>query len=487
MRKTPKAPSDIDNWVIDPPTSNNSVPSIARNEGYGMMLRREAEGINGTSQPISSISGTLYTDKAFVRCAVILSILFILVAVLIASSGTARRFIIKCLDGMGRKSRFIRDPIERKTTMVFVVLLLGSIVTCLYIIGIYYYKEAAPWSAAASFLNTCKEEKEIGNPIGEECEKYLGKELKPKPTLSRRLKFAMEIAISLIVLVVLIGALLVLRRLNKVNMAIKVASDVHSYSRTSSIRARSRPRPAENPDIDSMSVDPLMMTGSEIASARPGSYQSAPQSSAHEISASPPSFKRVLVTRPLSSSWVHSPPHTHYPLGYKPVATSDLSSSNSSASYRNPALESTPPVAQTDRGYFDIPVRLYRNSRSSFARRPSQHGRNWSTASDESGVALSAASSRPAELDADPEEERKSSLRGALQQLGMGRIVSRRRSTSPRLGHIPEAGESCHQVDTAGMSLTDTQLKDPEAGLSNSQLREMTMFEANPYIRDENR
>jgi hypothetical protein len=57
--------------------------------------------------------------------------------------------------------------------------------------------------------------------------------------------------------------------------------------------------------------------------------------------------------------------------------------------------------------------------------------------------------------------------------------------TSPRLGHIPEAGESRDHIDVApqpppGMSgLTGTQLR--EAGLSNSQLREMTLFEHGPY------
>jgi len=55
--------------------------------------------------------------------------------------------------------------------------------------------------------------------------------------------------------------------------------------------------------------------------------------------------------------------------------------------------------------------------------------------------------------------------------------------TSPRLGHIPEAGESHDNITAAphpGMTgLTGTRLR--EAGLSNSQLREITLFEYGPY------
>jgi len=56
--------------------------------------------------------------------------------------------------------------------------------------------------------------------------------------------------------------------------------------------------------------------------------------------------------------------------------------------------------------------------------------------------------------------------------------------TSPRLGYIPEAGESRDNITLVephpGISgLTGMQLR--EAGLSNSQLREMTLFEHGPY------
>lgn len=54
---------------------------------------------------------------------------------------------------------------------------------------------------------------------------------------------------------------------------------------------------------------------------------------------------------------------------------------------------------------------------------------------------------------------------------------------SPGLGHIPEAGESRQQVDVIGpVGLPGTRLR--EAGLSNSQLREMTMTEQNLYVEE---
>jgi hypothetical protein len=296
--------------------------------------------------------------------------------------------------------------------------------------------------------------------------------------------------------IILVVAFFILRRLNT---AIKATSDRQSRTRTSSSGPRSgppRPRnPRETPDIDidTMSVDPLMMVGSEVGSVRHKSYQS--ESTIHEVEASPPTFMSPFSPR--------SPPHTHYPRGYNPVAPSESAHSNASSAYRNPSLESTPPMTQTGRGYFDVPLRPERNSQGSLGRRPSLHGRNWSNASEESEV--SAASSGPVELDAGAEPARKSSIQGALQRLGMGRLGSRKRSadtpvltggptsnipdwtspTSPRLGHIPEAGESHHQVDSAGLGmggLTGVQLR--EAGLSNSQLREMTMSEQNPYIQE---
>ncbi|TVY84862.1 hypothetical protein LSUE1_G001312 [Lachnellula suecica] len=286
-------------------------------------------------------------------------------------------------------------------------------------------------------------------------------------------------AVTFLVIILAI-AFFILRRLNT---AIKAASDART--RTSSSGPRSgRSRPRETPDIDAMSVDPLMITGSEAGTERHHSYQSS-KNSAFEVEAnSPPSFSHPFSPR--------SPPHTHYPRGYNAVASSDSPYSNSSSGggYRNPSLESTPPMTQTNRGYFDIPLRAERGSQGSLNRRPSQHARNWSNASEESEV--SAASSGPAELAADP--QRKGSI---LQRLG-SRIASRKSSISksasepvltggptsnplsPRLGHIPEAAESHQRVDMTALS--GTRLR--QAGLSNAQLREMTMFEQNPYIQE---
>ena len=97
---------------------------------------------------------------------------------------------------------------------------------------------------------------------------------------------------------------------------------------------------------------------------------------------------------------------------------------------------------------------------------PSQHGRNWSNASDQSAVSQNSQNSTQtpiAELDAGRDGDRRSSLQRALEGFGMGRIISRRRSdpvvltggptrqqerpVNQGLGHIPEAGESRLHLD----------------------------------------
>ncbi|RDL35455.1 uncharacterized protein BP5553_07386 [Venustampulla echinocandica] len=280
-------------------------------------------------------------------------------------------------------------------------------------------------------------------------------------------------------IIILIAATLIIRRLNT---AIKISAT--SNSRTSSSGPRTgqpHAQQIEGLDVDAMSIDPLMMTGSEAASSvRHPSHQSNPHSSAHEVEAnSPPLFHSPFTPYP--------PPHTHYPRGYNPVAASESNYSQSSSA-----------------GYFDLPIQSnHRDSQGSGpTRRPSQHGRNWSNASDQSQV--SQVSSEAAELEATSEGGSRWGIHRALSGLGMGRMVSRRRSdnvaliggpnrptpASPVLGHIPEASESQHRVDLLGhvgarglngvQGLSGVQLR--EAGLSNSQLREMTMSEvSNPY------
>ena len=120
-------------------------------------------------------------------------------------------------------------------------------------------------------------------------------------------------------------------------------------------------------------MDPLMITGSESGTTIcHSSYQASP-SSVHEVDAnSPPTFNSPFSPR--------SPPHTHYPRGYNTVPSESAYSNASSG--RNPSLESTPPMSQIDCGdYFDILLHSERNSQGSLARRPSQHGRNWSNPS----------------------------------------------------------------------------------------------------------
>ncbi|TVY40624.1 hypothetical protein LSUB1_G002439 [Lachnellula subtilissima] len=296
--------------------------------------------------------------------------------------------------------------------------------------------------------------------------------------------------------IILIVAFLILRRLNT---AIKAASDGSRTRASSSVprSAPSRPRnPRETPDIDAMSVDPLMMTGSEAGSVRHASYPS--QSTIHEFEASPPMFSSPFSPNP--------PPHTHYPRGYHAVAPSESAHSNVSSNNRNPSVESTPPMVQTNRDYFSVPLRSERNSQGSQGRRPSAHGRNWSNASE--GSEVSAVSSGAIELEGE-QPSRKSSIHSAWQRFGIGRLGSKKTSTtsnapvltggptsnkqnwnspmSPGLGHIPEAGESRHQVNTGALhvgmeGLSGTQLR--EAGLSNSQLREMTMSEQGPHLKE---
>jgi hypothetical protein len=216
-----------------------------------------------------------------------------------------------------------------------------------------------------------------------------------------------------------------------------------------------------------MSQDPFLMSPSEVSgSIRRGSKQSSGlHSSTHEVEAneasSPPIFNSPFSPR--------SPPNTHYPRGYAPVASSESQYSQSSGGYRNPSVDSTPPLQHnSNAGYFDLPLQSdHRVSVSTVAaRRPSQHGRNWSNASDQSAVSQNSQNSTStpiAELDAGRDGDRRSSLQRALQGFGMGRIMSRRRSdpivltggptrqqerpVNQGLGHIPEAGESRLHLD----------------------------------------
>lgn len=298
-----------------------------------------------------------------------------------------------------------------------------------------------------------------------------------------------------ILLVVLIVAFIIVKRLNK---AIEVAATSKASSSGQRSR-RSHPRPL---NLDAMSVDPLMMTPSEVSetSRVPSvpSHASVVPSSAHEADSSP------IWRSPFSP---RSPPHTKYPRGYNAVASSDSVYSASNSGNRNPSLESSPPLHYNpNAGYFDIPPQGYYAHRSptshispSSQRGPSQHGRNWSNASDQSAVSQS--SSQMAELEAGADGDRRSGVQRVMQGMGLGRMLSRRlsrRQSEPirrsqqspvltggpqradwsppavmgggALGHIPEAGESRVGLDMQQVDLGTT-------GLSNAQLREISLLE----------
>ena len=306
-----------------------------------------------------------------------------------------------------------------------------------------------------------------------------------------------------ILLVVLIVAVIIVKKLNK---AIEVAATSKASS-SGKRSGRSHPRPL---DVDAMSVDPLMMTPSEVSETPQvpsvPSHASVAPSSAHEADSSP------IWRSPFSP---RSPPHTNYPHGYNAVASSDSAYSASSSGNRNPSLESSPPLHHNpNAGYFDIPPESYHDYRSptshisaSSQRRPSQHARNWSNASDQSAVSQS--SSQMAELEAGADggrrsgadDDRRSGVQRVMQGISLGRILSRRlsrrqsepipRSQQPpvltggpqradwsppaamgggALGHIPEAGESRIGLEMQQVDVGTT-------GLGNAQLREVSLLE----------
>jgi hypothetical protein len=290
-----------------------------------------------------------------------------------------------------------------------------------------------------------------------------------------------------ILIVLLIAAVLILKRLNK---AIKISELANSRTSSSGPRSgRSNQRPPLHIEIDAMSVDPLMMAPSEASGSvhRP-SHMSGANTVVHEMETnSPPAFNSPFPPR--------SPPYNHYQKGYNPVTNSDSSYFQSSGGYRHPSIESSPPLKHNpNAGYYDFSPQSagHRGSAdstpSAITRRPSQHGRHWSNASDQSQVSQN--SSNPAELDSGPDVERRSNFTQALQglRLGMSRMVSRRQSdpitltggpvrpqwmVAPgrqELGHIPEAGESRLHL---------------EGGISNSQMRDVSLMNPqSPIVKE---
>ncbi|KAE8443162.1 hypothetical protein EG329_002331 [Mollisiaceae sp. DMI_Dod_QoI] len=272
---------------------------------------------------------------------------------------------------------------------------------------------------------------------------------------------------------ILIAAIFIIRGLNRATKAQELANSRRSGSSGPRSGRSEQNRPSLSPDMDNVSIDPLIMSGSQASGSfrRPsGVSNPSPHTILPEMegSNSPPVF--------LSPFSPRSPPHTHYPKGYNSVPGSESQYSQSSGGYRNPSLESSPPLSQNPASYFDIPTQG--NNRVSYissqGRRPS-HGRNYSNSSDQSQVSQSSSvveleagkdGSRKSSLQTDGEGDRKSGL-----QRFMSRMIRRKSDPvvltggptrggkdwppSPREGgtnggglwHIAEAGESKLAVD----------------------------------------
>jgi hypothetical protein len=298
-----------------------------------------------------------------------------------------------------------------------------------------------------------------------------------------------------ILLALLVATFIILRRLNR---AIKVTEMANSGTSSSGPRSR---RSGQRPlDIDTLSVDPLMMTPSEAGDSMPRPYRLSGSTGIQELETnSPPQFNSPFSPR--------TPPYTHYPKGYKPVSTTSESIYSRSARQDSIELPTPPSQQNPNAGYFDLPPQSARHRGSAgstppsaMSRRPSQHVRQWSNASDQSQVSQASNSSNPAELDAGkdgPASPRRSSFTKALYELGVGmtRMVSFRRRSEPPvltggpvraertewlgvggvaqgLGHIPEAGESRINLEAEG-------------GISNQQMREIALKDSqSPIIKE---
>ncbi|KAF7864230.1 uncharacterized protein EAF02_010198 [Botrytis sinoallii] len=323
---------------------------------------------------------------------------------------------------------------------------------------------------------------------------------------------------AFILLVILIAAFCILRRLKKATKAFKEAKTRSESNVPRSHRHRpSYPSPS---DMSSISTDPLQMTSSEASrSVRNYSHPTTERFSSDRHDGpevvTPPSFN------PYSPFSPHAYPGNRAQTqgrGYYPVATSDSAYSQTSSGRRNPSVESTPPLQQPQ-SYFDIPPHQqselpdFRNQNLrhghdvSPIRRPSQHGRNWSNASD-----VSASSSSPlVELDAGDDGELKFSLGKAWKVLGLGswkgKVSANRKpenlslKDSPTttldrdlktvLSNVPEEAGSFMNATEAEQEVDDDEIRAqrprssdtgresrtsrPRSGLSNAELREASI------------
>jgi len=100
----------------------------------------------------------MYSSKAFLTYVPLPSISVALIAVLFIYSRTFRRLLIKLLNLLRRMYKSSRKYIGLKPMITLAILLVLALSSGIYL-AISYHKEAAPWSAVAEFLETCRAEK----------------------------------------------------------------------------------------------------------------------------------------------------------------------------------------------------------------------------------------------------------------------------------------------------------------------------------------
>lgn len=120
----------------------------------------------------------------------------------------------------------------------------------------------------------------------------------------------------ILLVVILVLAFVIVFRLNKVKKTIE------SSYRSGTRSGHSKKKPPKAPttmDMETISVDPFMMTPSEAdKSVRHPSQPNPIHNTAHEVDASP-----ALTSHPFTPTAPLSPPHHSYARGYAPVATSE--------------------------------------------------------------------------------------------------------------------------------------------------------------------
>jgi hypothetical protein len=210
------------------------------------------------------------------------------------------------------------------------------------------------------------------------------------------------IAGAVILLVVILAlAFIIVFRLNKVKKAVESNSKSYRSYHSGTLSGRSKKKPPKAPttlDMETLSVDPFMMTPSEAdKSVRHPSQPNPIHSIAHEVDASP-----ALTSHPFIPNAPLSPPHHSYARGYAPVATSEPPS----PPYQNRPGDSPTRHGRTPSDAAPVPDLRDQNLRFGHldplspppaSKRQSLHERQWSGGSNTSK--FSQGSSTMSELD----------------------------------------------------------------------------------------